>query len=128
MKYTKILSLIAVSAASLFTFELFAQDTQDTPVSKFEYNRADSLKAIYERDQAQTQKADDVEKMNDAKNERSETKAKAKEAQRIEDEADDAAKQSKNALKTEKKAQKLRKQADKQAEKAETARDKSDLN
>lgn len=125
MKYKKILSLIAVSAASLFVFELFAQDS---PVSKFEYKRMDSLQAIYERDQAQTQKAENAEKMTDAKKEQVETKAKAKEAQRIEDEADDAAKQSKDAVRTEKKAQKLRKQADKQAEKAEAARDKSDLN
>jgi hypothetical protein len=125
MKYTKILSLIAVGAASLFTAESFAQDT---PISKVEYNRMDSAQAVYDRDQVQTQKAEDVEKMNAAKNERSETKAKAKEAQRVTDEADDAAKQSKNALKAEKKAQKLRKEADKQAEKAEKARDKSDLN
>jgi hypothetical protein len=125
MKYKKILSLIVVSAASLFAFELFAQDS---PVSKSEYKRMDSVQATYERDQVQTQRAEDVEKMNDAKNERSETKAKAKEAQRVEEEADDAAKQSKNALKTEKKAQKLRKKADKQADKAEEARDKSDLN
>jgi hypothetical protein len=125
MKYKKILSLMMVSATSLFALETFAQDS---PVSKVEYNRADSLQAVYERDEAQTQKADDVEKMNDAKNEQTETKAKAKEAQRIEEEADDAAKQSKNALKAEKKAQKSRKAATKQAEKAEAARDKSDLN
>jgi hypothetical protein len=125
MKYKKILSLIAVSAASLFTFELFAQDS---PVSKFEYKQMDSAKSVYDRDKAQTQRAEDVEKMTDAKNEQSETKAKAKEAGRIEEEADDAAKQSKNALKSEKKAQKQRRKADKQAEKAETARDKSDLN
>jgi uncharacterized protein (DUF3084 family) len=124
MKYKKILSLMMVSATSLFALETFAQDS----VSKVEYNRADSLQAVYERDEAQTQKADDVEKMNDAKNEQTETKAKAKEAQRIEEEADDAAKQSKNALKAEKKAQKSRKAATKQAEKAEAARDKSDLN
>ena len=125
MTYKKILSLIAVSAASLFAFELFAQDA---PISKFEYNRMDSLQTIYKRDQAQAQKADDLEKMTDAKNDQSETKAKAKEAQRIEGEADDAAKQSKSALKSEKKAQKQRKQADRQAEKAKAARDKSDLN
>ncbi len=125
MKYKNILTLIAVSAASFFTFELSAQDS---PVSKFEYKQMDSIQAVYERDKAQTQRAEDVEKMTDAKNEQSETKAKAKEAARIEGEADDAAKQSKNALKSEKKAQKQRKQADKQAEKAEAARDKSDLN
>ena len=125
MKYKKILSLVAVSAASLFAFELFAQDSS---VSKGEYNRADSVQSVYDRDQAQTQKATDAEKMTDAKNEQVETKAKQKEAQRVENEADDAAKQSKDAVKTEKKAQKLRKKADKQAKEAEAARDKSDLN
>ena len=125
MKYKQILSVVVVSAASLFTVDLFAQDT---PISKSEYNRMDSSKAVYERDQVQTQAAEDLEKMTDAKSERSETKAKSKEAQRIEEEADDAAKQSKNALKTEKKAQKERKQADRQAEKAKAAREKSDLN
>ena len=88
----------------------------------------DSFESVYKRDQAQTQKAKDAEAMRDVKSEQVETKAKAKEAERIEGEAQDAAKQSKNELKTEKKAQKLRKQADKQAEKAEQARDKSDLN
>lgn len=114
-----------VSAISLFAFDSFAQDS---PVSRVEYNRMDSLQGVYERDKAQTQKAGDVEKMTEAKNERSETKAKAKEAQRIEKEANDAAKQSRNALRAEKKAQKSRKQANKQAEKAEEARDKSNLN
>lgn len=125
MKYKKILSLIMVSASSLFAFESFAQDSS---VSKAQYDRADSTQAVYNRDAAQSQQAKDVQKMNDAKNERSEAKAKAKEAQRVEEEAEDASKQSKNALKAEKRAQKSRKEADKQAEKAEAARDKSDLN
>ena len=125
MKYKKILSLVAVSAASLFAFELFAQDSS---ISKSEYNRADSVQSTYDRDQAQSQKAADVEKMNDAKTEQIETEAKQKEAQRVVNEADDAAKQSKDAVKSEKKAQKSRKKADKQAKEAEAARDKSDLN
>ena len=126
MKHKKIFSFLIVTAASLFTFELFAQS--EPPMSKVEYNRMDSLQAAYKRDQVQTQKAEDADAMREVKTEQAETKAKAKEAERVNDEAQDAAKQSKNALKTEKKAQKLRKQADKQAEKAETARDKSDLN
>ena len=125
MKYKKILSLLIVTAASLFTLELFAQESS---MSKIEYNRMDSLQSVYKRDQAQAQKVKDTEAMRDAKTERIETKAKAKETQRIDDEAQYAAKQSKKAQKTEKKAQKLRKQANKQAEKAEAARDKSDIN
>ena len=126
MKYKTILSFLIVTAASLVTFELFAQP--ESSMSKVEHERKDSLESIHKRDQVQTQKAKDAEAMRDVKSEQAETKAKAKEADRIQDEAQDAAKQSKNALKTEKKAQKLRKQADKQADKAEAARDKSDLN
>ena len=125
MNNKKILSLIAVGAASLFTFQLSAQDS---PITRTEYNRMDSLQGAYDRDEVQTQKAEDLQNMTDAKNDQSETKAKAKEAQRIEGEANDAAKQSKNALKSEKKAQKQRKKADKQADKAKASRDKSNLN
>ena len=75
MKYKKILSLVAVSAASLFAFELFAQDSS---VSKGEYNRADSVQSVYDRDQAQTQKAQDEEKMTDAKKRASRDQSQAK--------------------------------------------------
>jgi hypothetical protein len=125
MRYKKIITVVAVSAASLFSYELLAQDT---PIGSSEYKRMDSVQTVYERDQVQTQKSEDLQRLKDAKSERSETKAKAKEADRIEDEANDAAKQSKNALKAEKKAQKLRKEADEQSKKAEEARDKSDRN
>ena len=126
MKYKKLLSFLIVAAGSLATFELFAQS--DTTMSKVEYDRMDSLEAVYKRDEAQTQKAKEADAISDAKSEQVETQAKAKEAERIDDEAQDAAKQSKAALKTEKKAQKLRKNADKQADKAKAAREKSDLN
>lgn len=125
MKITKTILSFTFGALSLFAFDVSAQQTE---VSKEEYNRADSTKATYERDQIQTQRQEDVEKMTDAKNERSATKAKAKEAQRIENEANDAAKESKNALRAERKAQKARKQADKQAHDADDARKKSDQN
>jgi hypothetical protein len=126
MTYKTILSTITLSAASIFIGELYAQELP--PITKSEYNHMDSLQAVYKRDQVQTQKTQDVEKMSDAKTEQSDAKAKSKEADRIQDEASDAAKESNDAVKTEKKAQKLRKKADKQAEKAEAARDKSDLN
>jgi hypothetical protein len=126
MKYKTILSFLFVTAASLSSFELLAQP--ESSMSKIEYDRMDSLQAVYKRDQIQTQKAEDAETIRDAKADQVETEAKAKEADRVEDEAQDAAKQSKTALKTEKKAQKLRKDADKQADKAKAAREKSDLN
>ena len=126
MTYKTILSTITLSAASIFIGELYAQ--QLPPLTKTEYNHMDSLQTAYKRDQVQTQKSQDVEKMHDVKTEQADAKAKSKEADRIQDEAADAAKQSNDAVKTEKKAQKLRKKADKQAKKAEAARDKSDLN
>ena len=126
MKYKTILSTITLNAALLFAFESLGQELP--PITKGEINRMDSIQSVYKKDQVQTQKAEEVEKMTEVKNEQSAAKAKAKEAQRVEDEADDAAKQSSDALKAEKKAQKSRQKADKQAEKAETARDKSDLN
>lgn len=111
---------------SMFTMEVVGQDS--TVMSKVEYDRMDSIQNAYDRHAAQTQKAEDLEKMTDAKSDRSETKAKLKEAQRVEGEANDAAKQSRNALRAERKAQKARKAADKQADRAEDARDKSNQN
>jgi uncharacterized protein (DUF3084 family) len=113
MKYKTVFSTLALSAASLFIGELYAQNLP--PLTKAE-------------DQAQAQKSQEAEKMTAVKNEQAETKAKAREAQRVGEEADDAAKQSKDAVKAEKKAQKSRKKADKQAQKAKAARDKSNLN
>jgi hypothetical protein len=126
MTYKTILSTITLSAASIFIGESYAQ--QLPPITKSEYNHMDSAQAAYKKDQVQTQKTQDVEKMSDAKTEQADAKAKSKEADRIQDEASDAAKQSNDAVKSEKKAQKQRRKADKQAEKAEAARDKSDLN
>jgi len=125
MTFRTVFSMLTVTAASLITFGLFAQ--AEPAMSKVEYARLDSL-ADYKQDQIRTQKADDAEALRKVKSARTETKANAKEAERVSDEAQNAAKQSRSALKTEKKAQKLRKQADKQAEKAKAARQKSDLN
>jgi hypothetical protein len=126
MKYKKIFLVLTLTAASLFTFEAFAQSSQ--AMSKDQYDSIKSSQADYKRDQIQTQKEKDAETISDAKADRSDTKARAKEAARIDNEAQDAANQSKKALRAEKKAQKQRKQADRQAEKAETAREKSNLN
>jgi len=126
MKYKTILSTITLSAASLFIGELYAQELP--PLTKSEYNHMDSLQSAYKKDQVQTQKSQDVEKMQDVKSEQADAKAKSKEADRVQEEAADALKQSDDALKAEKKAQKSRKKAEAQAQKAEAARDKSDLN
>ena len=63
----------------------------------------DSLQTAYKKDQAQTQKSQEVEKMHDVKAEQADTKAKSKEADHIQEEAADAAKQSDNALKSKRK-------------------------
>lgn len=126
MKYKKIILILTLTAASLFTFQGFAQSSQ--ALSKNQYDSIEGSQADYKRDQVRTQKDKDAEAINDAKADKADTKAKAKESARIDNEAQDAAKQSKKALKTERKAQKLRNKADKQADKAETAREKSDLN
>lgn len=68
------------------------------------------------------------ERMADVKKERAQTRAKAKESQRVSGDAEDAAKQSRQAVRAEKRAQKSRERADRQAEKAEKARIKSDGN
>ena len=104
--------ILTLAAASFFAGQAFAQDSNVmTPAQE-----------------AQVQNRNDENRMADAKLDRKETKAKAKEARRIENEANDAAHQSKHALKAERKAQKSRKQANQQAQKASNARDKSDKN
>lgn len=103
---------------------------QDTKTrSKAENERIDSLATAYNKQRA----AEDVDRNNsknlsDLKLEKKETKAKAREAQRVEGDANDAARESKIAYRQEKKAQKARAQADKQSKKATRARTKSDRN
>ena len=79
-------------------------------------------------EQVKNQETLDAERISNAKSDKKATKAKAKEARRVESDANDAARESKNAYRAEKKAQKSRKKADKQAESAENARNKSDQN
>lgn len=74
------------------------------------------------------QKEEDAETLSDLKGEKRATKAKAKDAQRVEREASDASAQSRKAYRNEKKAQRDRKKADAQAKKAAKAREKSDEN
>jgi hypothetical protein len=123
MKFKTIIFTLA--AASLFVSQAFAQSNVD--MTQAQVDRKDSVEAAAHQE-AQLQNRKDENRMADAKLDRTETKAKAKEAQRVENEASDAAHQSKNAVKAERKAQKSRKQADKQAKKASEAIDKSNKN
>jgi hypothetical protein len=125
MKTIKIILPLTLCILALFTIQASAQE--QTQVSNTQ-DQVDSMKTVYERDQAKTQREVDSDRMTEVRNERGETKAKAKEAQRVENDANEAAKESKDALRAEKKAQKLRRKADKQAETAEDAREKSDRN
>jgi hypothetical protein len=117
MKLKTVILSLTLSAPVLFAGELLAQD-----------QRADSIQAVNNAIEVKVQEENDAERLSDAKDERRRTKAKAKEAARVEREASDAARESKNALRTEKKAQKARKQADAQAKKASKARTKSEKN
>lgn len=116
---------MTLAAATLLAGQAFAQTGDD--MTQAQRNRKDSVETAT-RQEAQVQNRKDENRMADAKHDRKETKAKAKNAQRIESEANDAARESKNALKAERRAQKSRKQADKQAEKASDARNKSNKN
>lgn len=117
--------ILTLAAASLFAGQAFAQTGDD--MTQAQRNRKDSVETAA-RQEAQVQNRKDENRMADAKHDRKETKAKAKEAQRVEGEANDAARESKSALKAERRAQKSRKQADKQAERASDARNKSNKN
>jgi len=123
MKYKTI--ILTLAAATLFVGQAFAQ--YNDVMTQAQRDRKDSVQTATHQE-AQVQNRNDENRMADAKLDRKETKAKAKEAKRIENEANDAAQQSKNALKAERKAQKSRKQANQQAQKASDARDKSNKN
>jgi hypothetical protein len=123
MKYKTI--ILTLAAASLLAGQAFAQTPGD--MMQAQRDRKDSVETATHQE-ALIENRKDEDRMADAKLERKETKANAKEAHRMENEADDAARESKNALKAERKAQKSRKQANKQAEKASDARDKSNKN
>lgn len=116
---------MAVGVASVFTSHAFAQSSGDTTQS--EYEKEDSVETVT-RKEAQTQNAKDQNRMEDAKFDRKQTKAKAENAQRIEKDAKDAARESRFALRAERRAQKSRKEANRQAEKAAEAREKSNNN
>jgi hypothetical protein len=124
MNYKTIIMVMSVATASFFTGQALAQDN---PMSQAQRNQKDSVEDATLRE-AQAQNTKDENRMADAKLDRKQTKAKAKNAQRIENDANDAARESRYAVRAERRAQKSRKQANKQAEKAAEARDKSNSN
>jgi hypothetical protein len=124
MKLKTIILTLTLSAPVLFASEVFAQD--QPVLSNEEFVRMDSVQSA--KKAAVIQKEQDEDRLTTAKDEKRKTKAKAKEAARVEREASDAARESRNALRTEKKAQKARKHADAQAKKASRARIKSEKN
>jgi hypothetical protein len=127
MKMKLVMGTLALGAALLMTTQVSAQE-EPSKMTKAEYKRQDSLALVRNNELRKVQVKTDAKSMSVLKNEQTDSKVKAKEADRVKKEADDAAKQSKNAYKTERKAQKARKQADAQAEKALKSREKSDKN
>jgi hypothetical protein len=124
MKYKTIIITMSLGITSLFVSRAFAQDSQ---MNQAQRNQRDSVDAATLKE-IQVQNTKDENRMADAKLDKKQTKAKAKDAQRIENDANDAARQSKYEVRAERRAQKSRKQANKQAEKAAKARDKSNSN
>ncbi|HJZ39948.1 MAG TPA: hypothetical protein VJ203_06260 [Bacteroidales bacterium] len=125
MKFKTVIATAGLFTLSLFACELYGQEP--TEMSKHDRERMDSLKKVDIQVQEQ-QRADNKEAMDNAKDANAQSKAKAKEAQRIEQDATNASRESRKALNMEKKAQKARRNADSQTQKASDARDKSDEN
>lgn len=124
----KIVMYVLVLPA-MFLFIGHCAIAQDPTAGSQDNARIDSMATTYNKQQAvEDQDRKNADNLSDLKSEKRETKAKAKEAQRVEGEANDAARESKIAYRQEKKAQKAREQADKQSKKAARARTKSDKN
>lgn len=120
-----IMSILALTSTVLVSQSTQAQD-RDT-MSKAEISTMDSVEtATIKADQLQ--KSNDENRLSEAKLDRKQTKAKAKDARRVEQEANNAARESKAAVRTERKAQKSRREATRQAKRASDARAKSDKN
>jgi hypothetical protein len=122
----KTMTLTVVLGASLACAgTLHAQNVQImTRAQMYEKDSVDMANLKH----AQLQQEHDDTRMADAKQDRRETKAKAKTARRVENEANAAARESRSAVRSERKAQKARRQANKQADKAAEAIEKSGKN
>jgi hypothetical protein len=125
MKISNIYSIAFLSILFISPLCLCAQD-RDT-MSKNEIAKMDSTESSNQKAD-QLQETNDENRMAEAKLDRKQTRAKSKDAQRVEREASSAARESRAAVRTERKAQKSRKEATKQAKRASDARAKSDKN
>jgi hypothetical protein len=125
MKFKTVIVTVGLFALSLFACELYGQEGVE--LSKSEQERIDS-QAKKDVQVQEQQSSDNKEAMDNAKDAKVESKANAKEAQRVGRDATAASRESKKALQMERKAQKARKNADSQSQKASDARDKSDDN
>lgn len=126
-KKSLVLALILPALVFLNIHDVVAQETAAERAAEKE--RIDSLViAIDQKEVIEENQRENSEELSNLKSEKRNTKAKAKEAQRIEGEANDAARESKSAYRKEKKAQRTRESADKQSKKAAKARAVSDEN
>jgi hypothetical protein len=125
MNIKNIYAIAFLSILFMTPLSLSAQD-RDT-MSKKEIAKMDSTESSNQKAD-QLQKTNDENRMTEAKLDRKQTRAKSKDAQRVEREASSAARESRAAVRTERKAQKSRKEATRQAKRASDARAKSDKN
>jgi hypothetical protein len=125
MKASNIFPIFILGSIFLLPIYTMAQDRSS--MSKIELAKKDSVEsATLKADQLQ--KSNDENRLTEAKLDRKQTRAKAKEAKRVEQDANSAARESRAAVRTERKAQKSRKEATRQAKRASDAREKSDKN
>jgi hypothetical protein len=123
MKSNTVLLIITLSSFPIL--QLCAQDRD--AMSKNEIAKMDSVQSATLRAD-KLQKTTDENRMAEVKLDRKQTRAKSRDAKRVEQEASNAARESRIAVRTERKAQKSRKEATKQAKRASDARAKSDKN
>jgi len=125
MKIRTIIPILFLFTGMLLSFVSYGQSPVN--LKEREQARADSIRKL-DQDLKQQQETKDKNRMDNAKDENKETRAKAKQSKRIERDASNASDATKKALKDERKAQRARKKANQQAKKASEARDKSDRN
>jgi hypothetical protein len=122
MKLRTMLITLAIGSTVFLVTDAVGQDSPT--LEQRQTKSLDSL-ANARNEQANVQKKTDEQTLADLKDNRSDTKHQAKEAQRAETKASNSAKASKSAYKMERKAQKARRHADSQAKKAAQAKKKT---
>ena len=115
--------MLVLGSSVLLVREVTGQDL--VTLQQRQTKSIDSL-ADVRNEQANVQKKTDEQTLSDLKDNRSDTRHQAKEAQRAETNASNSAKESKSAYKMERKAQKARRRADSQTKKAAQAKKKTE--